>query len=205
MELRNRDGLTEPEFLKNYHAREYPRPSLTADVIVFANGAGGLEVLLIRRKNHPCIGMWALPGGFVNPNESAMQAALRELKEETGVSGLAVAELGLFSDPGRDPRTWVVSDVFFTLTDRAAVHAKAGDDAADAAWFRIDWAKDTATSCWKLVLRGASGQLDASFTFSRSSVGQFCDTKITQAESHGLAFDHAKMIALALRRLLGQN
>lgn len=134
-----------------------------------------------------------------------MQAALRELEEETGVSGLPVAELGLFSDPGRDPRAWVVSDVFFTLTDRTLIHPKAGDDAADAAWFRIDWHKDTAANCWRLVLRGASGQLDAALTFSGGSVGQFSAAQIAQAESRGLAFDHAKMIALALRRLLGQN
>ena len=135
MELRDQNGLTEREFLEAYAKKSYPRPYLTADVVLLSNGC---DVLLVRRKGHPCIGRWAFPGGFVNPTESAFDAALRELKEETGVETASdLHEIGLFSRPGRDPRGWVVTDAYLAEIDRSRTRVQAGDDAADAAWFRV--------------------------------------------------------------------
>ena len=137
MEARDRNGLTEREFLAAYAKKSYPRPYLTADLVLIASDP--LSVLLIRRGGHPCLGTWAIPGGFVEPTESAFDAALRELKEETGVdaSADAVHEIGLFSKPGRDPRGWVVTDAYWTAVRREDVHVKANDDAADAQWFSV--------------------------------------------------------------------
>lgn len=137
MELRDQNGKTEAEYLAAYKTKHYPAPYLTADAVLVSEGC----VLLIRRKGHPFLGCWALPGGFVNPDENAAEAALRELSEETGVTGYTVDdlyEIGLFSDPGRDPRGWVVSDVFLLTVDRERVLVSAGDDAADAAWVPIE-------------------------------------------------------------------
>lgn len=137
MELRDANGLTEREFLKAYRDKHYPAPYLTADVVLLSEGR---DVLLIRRKGHPFLGCWALPGGFVEPGESAADAALRELAEETNVTGFTEAdihEIGLFSKPGRDPRGWVVSDAFLVPVEREKIRASAGDDAADAAWIAV--------------------------------------------------------------------
>lgn len=137
MELRDANGLTEQEFLKAYRDKHYPAPYLTADVVLLSEGR---DVLLIRRKGHPYLGCWALPGGFVEPGESAADAALRELAEETNVTGFTEAdihEIGLFSEPGRDPRGWVVSDAFLVPVDRETIGFCAGDDAAEAAWIAV--------------------------------------------------------------------
>ena len=136
MELRDQNGLTEHEFLEAYAKKSYPRPYLTADVVLLS---GGRDVLLIRRKGHPYLGCWALPGGFVNPDESAETAALRELREETCVSleKEDVREIGLFSKPGRDPRGWIVSDAYLALVDRERIAFSAADDAADARWIQV--------------------------------------------------------------------
>lgn len=138
MELRDQNGMTEAEFLAAYTDKHYPAPYLTADVVLLSEGT---EVLMIRRKGHPYMGCWALPGGFVNPDENAAQGALRELMEETNVMGYTlddIYEIGLFSDPGRDPRGWIVSDAFLVPVKRGDIHFKAGDDAADAAWIPVE-------------------------------------------------------------------
>ena len=81
MEPVDKNGLTESEFLAAYKPGDYPRPSATADLALLRRG--GSEILLIKRGNHPFIGKWALPGGFVNPDETVEAAAARELFEET--------------------------------------------------------------------------------------------------------------------------
>lgn len=137
MEVRDGNGLTEQEFLAAYRDKHYPAPYLTADIVLLSEGK---DVLMIRRKGHPYLGCWALPGGFVEPGESAAEGALRELSEETNVTGYTVDEIheiGLFSSPGRDPRGWIVSDAFLVPVKREDVHFQAGDDAADAAWITI--------------------------------------------------------------------
>jgi 8-oxo-dGTP diphosphatase len=111
----------------------FPRPSVTVDVVLFAMRAGDLAVLLIRRAHEPFQGAWALPGGFVDEHEPLEKAALRELAEETGVTGIAVEQLGAFGDPGRDPRGHTVSVAYYGFAG-AAPAAKAGDDAAEAEW-----------------------------------------------------------------------
>lgn len=137
MEVRDANGLTEAEFLAAYRDKHYPAPYLTADIVLLSEGR---DVLLIKRKGHPFLGCWALPGGFVEQGESAEEAALRELFEETSVTGFTVddiTEIGLFSKPGRDPRGWVVSDAFLIPIEREKIRFRAADDAAEAAWFPI--------------------------------------------------------------------
>lgn len=102
--LRDKNGLTEEEFLAQYSPKKYPQPSLTADICVFRKtDAGELQLLLVQRGGHPFLGAWATPGGFCNPGETADVCARRELEEETGVTGLKLEPVALFSTPGRDP------------------------------------------------------------------------------------------------------
>jgi len=108
------NGLTEEQFLEGYNSDKYPKPSLTADIVVFKvrEGEEFPEVLLIRRKGHPFIGCLALPGGFSEPGETIETTAARELEEETGVKGIGITLVGIYSKPGRDPRGWTVSAAF---------------------------------------------------------------------------------------------
>ena len=143
MQIRDKKGLTEQEFLAAYAKKNYPRPALTADLVVFSLNMD--RVLLVKRGGHPFLGCWAFPGGFANPDESTDQTALRELREETGISTLSdadITEIGFFSTPGRDPRGWVVSRVYAAKVDPARTTAQAGDDAAQAQWFKLEFSED---------------------------------------------------------------
>ena len=123
--------------------QRYPRPAFTADVVPLRFCGGRLEILLIKRKSVPFRGCYALPGGFVDPNEMPSQAAVRELSEETGLTTIELIESGVFGQPGRDPRGWVVSAAFIGLVDHTA-SAYAGDDAAQVSWFPIQDLPDLA-------------------------------------------------------------
>ena len=110
----------------------HPRPMLTADSVVLAELNDKLCVLLVRRKHPPYQDYWALPGGFVNPNEQALDAAKRELAEETGLKGVKLKAIGFFDTPGRDPRGWTVSVVHLGFIGASKLkQLRAGDDASE--------------------------------------------------------------------------
>ena len=115
---------------------DYPRPSLTVDCIIFGlDESSRLKVLLIQRANEPFKQHWALPGGFVDENETLEAAALRELKEETGVSDVFIEQLFTFGTPGRDPRGRVVTIAFYALINLGEHKIGADTDAADVNGF----------------------------------------------------------------------
>ena len=140
---------------------KYPRPALAVDIALFCRSGNDVEVLLIKRAREPFKGRWALPGGFVEKDESLEDAAARELLEETGLSGIQLEQIGAFGDPGRDPRGHTVSVVFSALIDDRRP-ASAADDAAVAAW--------------------------------HPALGP-----------PKLAFDHKKILSLALKRIVGDS
>ena len=150
----DKNGLTEEEYLARYDGSKYPRPSLTADICIFAADEKDIregsvtpektELLLIRRGGHPHLGKWALPGGFANASEPPLSTAYRELEEETGVSketisllGKELVLVGVYGDPGRDPRGWVVSAAYAAVVPKNSVTAVAGDDAASVRWVSL--------------------------------------------------------------------
>lgn len=115
----------------------FARPSVTVDIAALKREGKRDYVLLIRRGKEPYQGHWALPGGFVDENEPLAAAARRELEEETGVRGVELTQLGAYGDPGRDPRGWTVSVLFYCVVKAKAVRPKAADDAAQAQWFPL--------------------------------------------------------------------
>ncbi|RMG99797.1 MAG: NUDIX hydrolase [Chloroflexi bacterium] len=121
----------------NYIPPLAERPSVTVDVVIFSLVEEDLRVLLVRRKYDPFAGMWAIPGGFVHPNESLEQAALRELEEETGVTDVYIEQLYTFGDPDRDPRMRVITVAYFALVPYDAIQHRPGDDAAETGWFSV--------------------------------------------------------------------
>lgn len=117
---------------------ETPQPAVTVDLVIFSIQADELSLLLVQRAGEPYKGMWALPGGFVQMEETLEEAALRELREETGVQDLYLEQLYTYGDPGRDPRGRVVTVAYFALIPTGnAAPPDAGSDAASARWFPV--------------------------------------------------------------------
>jgi len=117
---------------------EYPRPALTVDAAVFREvGEGGIELLLIQRDRPPFEGGWALPGGFVDMDETLEEAVVRELEEETSLIGIHLEQLKAFSAIDRDPRGRTVSVVFWGIL-KDDQQANAGDDARNTKWFLVN-------------------------------------------------------------------
>ena len=115
---------------------KYPHPAVTADCIVFAHDGDDVLVLLIQRLHDPFCGCWAFPGGFMNIDETAEAAAVRELEEETGLKIASVRQVGAFSRVDRDPRERVVTVAFYAELP-SVQSVKPGDDAGSARWFSL--------------------------------------------------------------------
>lgn len=168
----------------------YPRPAVTCDAVVFTMRADDLAVLLIQRKSDPFKGRWALPGGFVDENESLERAVARELEEETGISGVRLEQFGAFGDPGRDPRGHTVTIAYMTfLVAEAAITA--GDDAASASFIPFR----------RLVLDAAATRPTIAPPPKRAAAPKRSSLRSGAAPPVELAFDHGKIIAKAYRRL----
>jgi 8-oxo-dGTP diphosphatase len=121
----------------------YPRPALTVDMLIFKKEEQNWKVLLIKRLPPPFKDYWAIPGGFMDENELLFDAAIRELKEETGLTGIHLEQFRVYDAINRDPRHRTISVVFTGIAkDKTEVFA--GDDAAEAAWFDIDELPETA-------------------------------------------------------------
>lgn len=220
---KDKSGLTEEEFLKQYTADIYQHPSVAADIVIFTVAdmeeenyrrlpKKELQVLLIKRGIHPFLGDWALPGGFVRPGENIKQAAQRELLEETGVNQSYLEQLYTFSDPKRDPRTWVISCSYMALLDSSKLSLQAGDDADHVAWFSVSYhlLQETREDMpegvckrqqYELQLTNQEERLSAIIEQKILDLKHSSDIEYCLVENQGLAFDHAKIIACAMERL----
>ncbi len=225
-ELIDKNGLTEEEYLAAYCPGDYVKPSVAVDMVIFSAADQKMEnyrklpqkelkILLIKRSGHPYLSCWALPGGFVEPDETTEEAALRELKEETGVENIYLEQLYTFSDPKRDPRTWVMSCSYLALIDSSKVNVSAGDDAALASWFtvslemtarNIDEHENGFTRTTDYLLTLTDGDITLSATVRHILDRNDTGTKNTYQiiNNNGIAFDHARIICYALERLRGK-
>lgn len=169
-------AMTEEEYLAQYRPSDYDRPSVTVDMLIFTMTPNQrLALLLIKRGGHPDMGKWAIPGGFVEMEESLEDAAARELKEETGLENIYLEQLYTFGAVHRDKRTRVISVAYLALVPAERLAYTAGDDAADACMFEIE----------------RTGHGLELYAIGR----QLCLAK------DNLAFDHSEIIEKGLERL----
>ena len=115
--------------------KEYPKLSVTTDIVIFSIINNDLKVLLVKRGVVPFKGKWALPGGFVKMEEDIEQCAKRELLEETGVTENYLEQLYTFGDPKRDPRGRVITVAYFALINAEKVSLNPTTDVSEAKWF----------------------------------------------------------------------
>ena len=206
---RNEDGIDLEEFLARYHPGDYENPSVTADAVIFAypgeyRGIDQLKLLMIRRKNHPCIGCWALPGGFVEYREDLEHAAARELEEETGLTDVPLCQLHTWGEAGRDPRTRIITASYLAVIDRDSARVKAGDDAAEAEWFDLSIEKETTgdraegQTIFRLTLTRGGIRLESRVRARVTDNGIFRKKEYEILENSGIAFDHARAVVQAL-------
>ncbi len=208
---RNAAGQTLPEFLETYDPHRYETPSCTTDAVIFAYSGvfetlDDLKVLLIKRSNHPCIGFWALPGGFADMRENLSETARRELMEETGVEGLIMEQIGTFGDYDRDPRSRVITTAYMALVDENDVKVHAGDDAADAVWCRLhlqlektEMKNGKVRNLYSLHIQNATRALDTTALVERTeSIGVIKETDYKVLDMGMIAADHAAILVNAL-------
>lgn len=208
----NEDGKTEEEFLKEYKPSDYPKPSVTVDNLIFTVKDEALQVLLIKRKNHPDIDTWALPGGFIDcgeKGETAEFAAYRELKEETNLENIYMEQLYTWSDVNRDPRMRVMSIAFMALINTEGTNIKAGDDAKETAWFSVSKKeigidKDGIIS-YDLILNNKEQNVEISYKVfdmpHQNGILTSYKSDIIQISEEKLAFDHINIINMGIDRL----
>ncbi|WP_308113912.1 NUDIX hydrolase [Kineosporia corallincola] len=125
--------MSDSESLEDYDPAKYPPIAVTVDIVLLTIRDDSLAALLIRRGGEPFKGCYALPGGFVQPDETLAAAAARELEEETGARGMHLEQLGTYGDPGRDPRMRVVSVAYLALIPNPP-EVTGGSDAESAEW-----------------------------------------------------------------------
>lgn len=118
-----------------YELEDRDHYPISVDSVIFGYTEGELKVALIERKKNPFIGMWAIPGGFMEGNETVEETALRELKEETGIQDVYLEQFHVFNKPGRDPRGPTITIALFALINSDQCHLIASEDAAKAKWW----------------------------------------------------------------------
>ncbi|MCP4073379.1 MAG: NUDIX hydrolase [Hyphomicrobiales bacterium] len=158
----------------------HPHPAVTTDIIVFTVQDDVLKVLLIQRLAPPHEGSWALPGGFVEIEESLDACALRELHEETGLEGIYLEQLYTFGEPGRDPRERVISIAYFALVPSDKLVLQPGSDASAVAWYPIsalpelafDHEKITNIACQRLTDKMEYSTIGLMFMSSEFTLSQ---------------------------------
>ncbi|WP_103105644.1 NUDIX hydrolase [Brevibacillus reuszeri] len=219
----NKQGQTEQQFLQAYDASQFDRPSVTVDMLVFTVSdeeeknyrklsPKSLNILLVKRGDHPFMGQWALPGGFVSPSESLEEAARRELRTETNLDNIYLEQLYTWGEVDRDPRTRVISTSYMALVNSEALEVIAGDDADEAEWFQLEdkWLRETKTATpdgsitekWiELHLRHEDVELSATIKVTKTVTGRSVRETREIVEANQIAFDHAQIIQYALERL----
>lgn len=201
----NEDGVSLEDFVKNYDPKIYDNPSPTVDTAVFSykdisgSKVNGLKLLLVKRRNHPSIGFWALPGGFVELGESISEASARELMEETGVTDIAPVQIKAFGSPERDPRTTIITTLFTAMVKEDSIRPKAGDDAKDAAFFDIEVKEENNLILLTLENKEKDLKLSAKLKKHRTQSGVLSSEYFELMESDRIALDHAILIVEAFR------
>lgn len=168
----------ERAFLESYDPSVFERPSVAVDVVLISVRDAALHALLAPRREHPDKGKWALPGGFVAPDECLDQAVRRVMAEKARIAGVFVEQLYTFGAVGRDPRTRVITVAYYALFDPLR-HGPApqGGNGLELCRLVVPWAGERGGP---VAARGSGG------------------------ETLSLAFDHAEILGMAVKRLRGK-
>ncbi len=221
--INNSRGMTEAEFLDNYDISQFDQPSVTVDILLLTISEieeenyrkvpeKSLRVLLIKRKEHPFIGQWALPGGFIRMEEDLQSAAYRELREETGVDNAYLEQLYTYGDVKRDPRGRIISTAYMSLVNAAEVHMKAGSDAEETKWFEVKYNKIKEESehtdkgyiynqYIEIILKEKDTVLKSIIKVSKIVEGRHIAYERSIESSEGISFDHGLIIQYGIERL----
>lgn len=213
----------EKEFLKNYDINKFERPSVTNDVLIFTTEdkkeensrkvpRKGLQVLLIKRDDHPYKGNWSVPGGFVKMNESLEEGALRKLKEKTGIENVYLEQLYTFGDVNRDPRTRIISIGNLALISKDSIIYSKNAENKETKWFWVDKVlKEKENSenyiTKKYILTLNSGDIKIVYEITEKTERTLIrkTTKsyrfLEEESTESLAFDHYKILDSGIDRL----
>lgn len=194
--------------LADYSIEDFDRPSVAVDIAAFSLRTmksteyrlapePALCLLLIRRGIAPFKDCWALPGGFLKRDESIEDCAFRELEEETNLVPESMIWVDTFSTPGRDPRGWIISNAFASISCEEDAKITGSTDAAEACWFNVNF-KDTGNGKYILELEYDDIKLSAKLKEGKTRTGKKC---FTAEENNDISFDHASIIAQALETL----
>ena len=210
----------EEKFLENYDENDYKRPSVTNDMIIFTTAdkeednlrkvpKKGMQVILIKRDDYPYMEKWALPGGFVDINESLALGAKRKLKEKTGIDNIYTEQLYTFGDVDRDKRTRVISVGNIALVEKESIVV----EEKKSEWFWID---KTLISCEKheqyvenkylLYLKSVDEQIEINYEITdriQKNIFRRKETvyKLLNESKEELAFDHYRILDYGIDRL----
>jgi len=201
--MKNCSGQTDQEFLKNYNPNDFERPSVTVDDLFLTINEipsadirklneKNIQVLLLKRTQHPHIGTWALPGVFVDVNETLEESSIRALEEKTVFRNVYLEQLFTFGDINRDKRTRVISVAYMGLVAKNLVTLKKAAHPEDTKWFTLNLIeKDNKVD---MILSSDDGiNLAAELKVENDN--------IQVINSDALAFDHAKIIYYGILRL----
>lgn len=222
----DRNGLTEQQYIDAYDIKTFDQPSVTVDIVLLTVSEHepdsyrklpkkSLQVLLIKRKEHPFIGKWALPGGFVRIDETIESAAYRELEEETNVEGIYLEQLYTYGDVKRDPRGRIISTAYMSLVNSDDIVAKAGTDAEEAKWFEVkydivkeDRIKTSSgfeeNTYYTIHFTAEDECIETQVVVSRIYDGKKIAYRRQIREKGLLAFDHCLIVQQAIERIRGK-
>lgn len=214
--------MTEEEFFKNYDSNKFFKPSVTVDSILFTIRDAEatnyrklpekkLQVLLVKRAEHPYLGKWCLPGTFVRKEERFEEAVQRSLEAKTNMQDIYLEQLYSWGEPSRDPRTRIISTSYMGLVDSEKINIKSGGTTQDANWFTIslktigEKMKENKHGYKKeeeieILLESRTETIKNRVNVVKELVdgNQIIYTQILESQ---LAFDHAKMLIYAIERL----
>ena len=210
---KNPAGQSLEEFLEHYNPAKYESLCNTADIVVvrceekLTHWGQPLKVLMVKRSNHPSIGFWATPGGFVELKEDISEGAARELEEETCVKGLPLRQMRTWGEWQRDPRWRIITTSYLALVE-GDLKVQAADDAKDAQWLDVDLKRlsteekedQSSVEVWELSLTNKEQGIDVTY----SGHPLIKEETYHLLESKGIAVDHGCIVTNALLYLKNQ-